>query len=200
MPADKNGQPLSAGDFVMLPCRIVSVADIELNANLALETVELFYPQPHTRHLDVNTKQVILVTDDERRAEEKIAALEIENELLRRAIEEVQSVLGGGVEASASATHELLPTVESMNDFIQRFRDRFGPKCGADCDCPAGDVTVTVEGVPPADSPPPAPSDGTAAAAEPSPPPIAETATDVDMGPDSATPQGNKRPYKRPAF
>ena len=59
MPHDKNGELISVGDTVYIPCKVKSITMDENYCNLTVETTEPMPPYESKNTYTLNTKQVL---------------------------------------------------------------------------------------------------------------------------------------------
>jgi hypothetical protein len=66
MPHDRNGNILSVGDIVMVPCRVKAIHLTADYCNVDLETTERMHPLPQPSAFSLNSKQVVKPWPNER--------------------------------------------------------------------------------------------------------------------------------------
>lgn len=59
MPHDTNGNKLSVGDLVYVPCVVKAVDATEEYCNVTLETAEPMYPSVYPSTIVLNSKQTV---------------------------------------------------------------------------------------------------------------------------------------------
>lgn len=60
MPHDRDGNRLSVGDKVLVPCLVKAIHDTEDYCNVDIETVAPMFPSDKRSALTLNAKQLIL--------------------------------------------------------------------------------------------------------------------------------------------
>jgi len=64
MPHDRSGREINVGDVVLVACVVTSLASGDEYCNAQLETVEPMFPGDYKSVITLNTKQVLLPSDE----------------------------------------------------------------------------------------------------------------------------------------